>query len=211
MLIITGCRPCRPSKPVRVGPVARAAGQRKHDPGRAGRAVGIRDWHHPPRQLNAGTHGRRAGRARLVGVPWSAAILVLCHRPAIIRSPRGKPCHWTCATAWTGEHQDPDHEVTEAPHGKCLRARAAGRCPLRGAGATGPRTRAYPSSAPRATVRDGPGRRAISHAIGHGDQRQLRARSAKPARQAPEPLRLFILTGEGSQIAREVEGHLSGH
>lgn len=33
MLKITGCRPYRPSEPVQVGPVTRAAGQRKHDPG----------------------------------------------------------------------------------------------------------------------------------------------------------------------------------
>jgi len=31
---------------------------------------------------------------------------VICHQPAILRSPRGKPCHWTCAVAWVNEHQD---------------------------------------------------------------------------------------------------------
>lgn len=25
---------------------------------------------------------------------------------AILRSPRGKPCHWACAQAWVNEHQD---------------------------------------------------------------------------------------------------------
>jgi hypothetical protein len=33
---------------------------------------------------------------------------ILCHRPVITRSPRGKPCHWSCATAWADEHQDQD-------------------------------------------------------------------------------------------------------
>ena len=32
---------------------------------------------------------------------WAAARwvapCVICHQPAILRSPRGKPCHWTCA------------------------------------------------------------------------------------------------------------------
>ena len=49
---------------------------------------------------------------------WTAAqqlaSCVLCHRAAIMRSPRGKPCHWTCALAWADEHQDQDHE-----DGKC--------------------------------------------------------------------------------------------
>lgn len=31
---------------------------------------------------------------------------VICHRPTILRSPRGKPCHWSCAVAWVNEHQD---------------------------------------------------------------------------------------------------------
>ncbi len=31
---------------------------------------------------------------------------VICHQPAILRSPRGKPCHWTCALAWVTEHHD---------------------------------------------------------------------------------------------------------
>lgn len=41
---------------------------------------------------------------------WTAAQHVvpcaICHQPAILRSPRGKPCHWTCALAWVNEHQD---------------------------------------------------------------------------------------------------------
>jgi len=35
---------------------------------------------------------------------------VICHRAAITRSARGKPCHWICALAWADEHQDQDHE-----------------------------------------------------------------------------------------------------
>jgi hypothetical protein len=38
----------------------------------------------------------------------------LCHQPAILRSSRGKPCHWTCAVAWVNEHQDHDQEPTHA-------------------------------------------------------------------------------------------------
>ena len=41
---------------------------------------------------------------------WTAAQRVapcaICHQPAIRQSPRGKPCHWTCALAWVNEHQD---------------------------------------------------------------------------------------------------------
>jgi len=41
---------------------------------------------------------------------WTAAehlgTCVLCYQPAILRSPRGKPCHWTCALAWANEHRD---------------------------------------------------------------------------------------------------------
>jgi hypothetical protein len=44
---------------------------------------------------------------------WTAARhpapCVLCRQPAILRSPRGKPCHWTCALAWVTGHQDQDH------------------------------------------------------------------------------------------------------
>lgn len=29
---------------------------------------------------------------------------VVCGQPAILRSPRGKPCHWTCAVAWVNDH-----------------------------------------------------------------------------------------------------------
>src|SRR5215472_17151434 len=49
---------------------------------------------------------------------WTAAQdlapCVLCRWAAIMRSPRGKPCHWTCALAWADEHQDQDHEDGEA-------------------------------------------------------------------------------------------------
>ncbi len=41
---------------------------------------------------------------------WTAAQhlapCVICHQPAILRSPRGKPCHWTCAVSWVNEHQE---------------------------------------------------------------------------------------------------------
>jgi hypothetical protein len=40
---------------------------------------------------------------------WTAAQYVapcvICHEPAILRSPRGRPCHWTCAVTWVNEHQ----------------------------------------------------------------------------------------------------------
>jgi hypothetical protein len=29
---------------------------------------------------------------------------VICHRPAICRSPGGKPCHKVCAERWAAEH-----------------------------------------------------------------------------------------------------------
>jgi len=49
---------------------------------------------------------------------WAAAQhlapCVLCHQPAILRSPRGKPRYWTCAMAWVSEHQDQDHERGQA-------------------------------------------------------------------------------------------------
>jgi hypothetical protein len=36
---------------------------------------------------------------------------VICGQPAVLRSPRGKPCHWTCALAWTERHrQAAEHE-----------------------------------------------------------------------------------------------------
>lgn len=42
---------------------------------------------------------------------WTAAQhpCVICHQPAILRSTRGGPCHWTCALAWVSEHQDHPH------------------------------------------------------------------------------------------------------
>ena len=33
---------------------------------------------------------------------WYFAPCVLCHQPAILLSPRGRPYHWTCALGWTG-------------------------------------------------------------------------------------------------------------
>ncbi|WP_176737987.1 hypothetical protein [Micromonospora inyonensis] len=30
---------------------------------------------------------------------------VICGKPAISRSPKGVPCHKTCAEAWNTEHQ----------------------------------------------------------------------------------------------------------
>lgn len=46
---------------------------------------------------------------------WTAAEhvapCVICAGSAILRSPRGKPCHWTCALAWTETHRQADeHE-----------------------------------------------------------------------------------------------------
>src|SRR5436189_4040461 len=48
---------------------------------------------------------------------------VLCHQPTIMQSPRGKPCHWTCAMAWTNEREDQAH--AEARAASALRAGAA--------------------------------------------------------------------------------------
>jgi len=42
-------------------------------------------------------------------VAQQLAPCVICHTPAILRSPRGRPCHWTCALAWVSEHQDHEH------------------------------------------------------------------------------------------------------
>jgi hypothetical protein len=43
---------------------------------------------------------------------WTAgqwvAPCVMCHQPAILRSPRGKPCYWSCAVAWLSEHKGQD-------------------------------------------------------------------------------------------------------
>jgi hypothetical protein len=62
---------------------------------------------------------------------WTAAeqlaSCVLCHQPAIMRSPRGKPCHWTCALAWADEHQGQDHE-----HGVCPACKGGGLVPAPG-------------------------------------------------------------------------------
>ncbi len=47
---------------------------------------------------------------------WTAAEwvapCVICGQPAIQRSPRAKPCHWTCALAWTEAH----HQADEHKH-----------------------------------------------------------------------------------------------
>jgi hypothetical protein len=47
---------------------------------------------------------------------WTAAghtaRCVICEQPAILRSPRGKPCHWTCTLAWTQAH----HQADEPEH-----------------------------------------------------------------------------------------------
>ena len=32
---------------------------------------------------------------------------VLCGTPTILRSPRGKPCHKTCAETWADQHPTP--------------------------------------------------------------------------------------------------------
>ena len=49
---------------------------------------------------------------------WTAAQhlapCVICYQPAILRSPRGKACHWTCAVAWINEHQDHEDEPDAA-------------------------------------------------------------------------------------------------
>jgi len=41
---------------------------------------------------------------------WTAgqhlAPCVICRQPAILCSPRGKPCHCTCAVGWFSEHRD---------------------------------------------------------------------------------------------------------
>jgi hypothetical protein len=67
---------------------------------------------------------------------WAAAQdlapCALCHRPAIMRAPRGKPCHLTCAQAWTNEHEDQDHEHAEARRGKCAACKGGGLLPAPG-------------------------------------------------------------------------------
>ena len=37
-------------------------------------------------------------------ITWLLALCVICHQPAILRSPRGRPYHWTCAVSWVIEH-----------------------------------------------------------------------------------------------------------
>src|SRR5258708_27486939 len=70
---------------------------------------------------------QREWTAAQVPAPW-----VLCHWAAIMRSPRGKPCHWACATAWTDQHQDQDHEHAESPHSKCPKCKGGGLVPALG-------------------------------------------------------------------------------
>jgi hypothetical protein len=40
---------------------------------------------------------------------WTAAQwvapCVICREAAILRSPLGRPCHWTCAMVWTEKHR----------------------------------------------------------------------------------------------------------
>jgi hypothetical protein len=64
---------------------------------------------------------------------WTAAqdlaLCVLCHRPAIMRSPRRKPCHWTCALGRANEHQDQDHERGNSPRGRCAACKGGGLVP----------------------------------------------------------------------------------
>jgi hypothetical protein len=44
---------------------------------------------------------------------WQFAHCVICHQPAILRSPRGKPCHWTCVLTWV---QVQDARVSARKH-----------------------------------------------------------------------------------------------
>jgi hypothetical protein len=57
---------------------------------------------------------------------WTAAeqpaACVICHEPAILRSPRGRPCHWTCALTWTQQHH---HDPAQPGQENHARARAA--------------------------------------------------------------------------------------
>jgi len=67
---------------------------------------------------------------------WTAtqdlASCVLCQRLAIMGSPRGKPCHWTRALAWTNDHEDQDHKDATVPRGKCLACKGGGLVPAPG-------------------------------------------------------------------------------
>lgn len=49
---------------------------------------------------------------------WTAAQhlapCVIRDQPAILRSPRGKPCHWTCAMAWAEKHRQVSEHVHPA-------------------------------------------------------------------------------------------------
>jgi hypothetical protein len=50
---------------------------------------------------------------------WTAdqwiAPCVICHSPAILRSPRGRPCHWGCAVTWVNGHED-QADARQEPH-----------------------------------------------------------------------------------------------
>ena len=41
---------------------------------------------------------------------------VICGKPAILRSPRVKLCHWTCTMAWVSEHQDKPTSTNTEQH-----------------------------------------------------------------------------------------------
>jgi hypothetical protein len=73
-------------------------------------------------------HGEEAMTGQLDHRGWTAAqnpvTCVICGQLAVLRSPRGKPCPWTCALVWTEEHrQAEDHERRAASW--------ATRCPPR--------------------------------------------------------------------------------
>jgi hypothetical protein len=63
---------------------------------------------------------RRAMTVTLDQRGWSAAQhlapCVICHQAAILRSPRGKPCHWTCAIA-SADHPNRRTEETKVNRG----------------------------------------------------------------------------------------------
>jgi hypothetical protein len=79
---------------------------------------------------------------------WTAAPklapCVLCQRPAILRSPRDKPCHWTCAMAWLEEHQDHDDERGQGPRSIGAITNSSDHCPACSGGLIVRRRRAPP-------------------------------------------------------------------
>jgi hypothetical protein len=60
---------------------------------------------------------------------WTAAgqpaPCVLCQQPAILRSPRGRACHWTCALTWTQQHQPGQAQENRTATGRAAPTRAA--------------------------------------------------------------------------------------